>query len=218
MSTKNYTKDEILKGLRKQRTGVGKVVRARKDRYGYEVTYQVKKGWNDPRDSDEVRTFIYFDVIEQAINEDTVSGGKGDGKSVSDIATKHGVSPEQIKDELKKGIEVEMEHTSSPKISAEIALDHLCEDPRYYTKLSTIHKENTMKESTEPVIITQLRDVMKNGYKTLKDPKSGRKMKVDSYSASAIVKVYDALNDTNKEKFSTLGLLGMQSVSFKVLK
>jgi hypothetical protein len=76
----------------------------------------------------------------------------------------------------------------------------------------------TIKENTEPEIITQLRDVMKSGYKTLKDPKSGKKMKVDSYSASAIVKVYDAINQTNKDKFSQLGLLGMQSTAFKLIK
>jgi translation elongation factor P/translation initiation factor 5A len=75
-----------------------------------------------------------------------------------------------------------------------------------------------IKENTEPEIITQLRDVMKSGYKTLKDPKSGKKMKVDSYSASAIVKVYDVINQTNKDKFSKLGLLGMQSTAFKLIK
>jgi hypothetical protein len=79
--------------------------------------------------------------------------------------------------------------------------------------------EEVIKENTEPEIITQLRDVMKSGYKTLKDPKSGKKMKVDSYSASAIVKVYDALKDPkNKEKFSSMGLLGMQSTAFKLIK
>jgi hypothetical protein len=79
--------------------------------------------------------------------------------------------------------------------------------------------EEVIKENTEPQIITQLRDVMKSGYKTLKDPKSGKKMKVDSYSASAIVKVYDALKDPkNKEKFSSMGLLRMQSTAFKFVK
>jgi hypothetical protein len=76
-----------------------------------------------------------------------------------------------------------------------------------------------LTESTEPKIITQLRDVMKSGYKKLKDPKSGKTMTVDSYSASAIVKVYDALKDPkNKEKFSSMGLLGMQSTAFKLIK
>lgn len=77
----------------------------------------------------------------------------------------------------------------------------------------------SLRESSnsEPEIITQLRDVMKSGYKTLKDPKSGKRMKVDSYSASAIVKVYDALNYENKKKFGELGLLKMQSVAFKLI-
>jgi dsDNA-specific endonuclease/ATPase MutS2 len=76
-----------------------------------------------------------------------------------------------------------------------------------------------LTESAEPKIITQLRDVMKSGYKKLKDPKSGKTMTVDSYSASAIVNVYDALKDPkNKEKFSSMGLLGMQSTAFKLIK
>jgi len=34
-----------------------------------------------------------------------------------------------------KGMEVELEHTNDITIAAEIALDHLAEDPEYYTKL-----------------------------------------------------------------------------------
>lgn len=75
-----------------------------------------------------------------------------------------------------------------------------------------------LNEGKEPQIITQLRDVVKNGYKTLKDPLTGKKMKVDSYSASAIVQVYDAINQSNKDMFVKKGLLGMQSIAFKVLK
>jgi len=45
-------------------------------------------------------------------------------------------------DELMMGIEVEREHTTNKKIAKEIALDHLAEDPQYYTKLKLIHKEN----------------------------------------------------------------------------
>ena len=75
-----------------------------------------------------------------------------------------------------------------------------------------------LNEGKEPLIITQLRDVVKNGYKTLKDPKTGKRMKVDSYSASAITQVYDAINQSNKDKFVKGGLLGMQSMAFKVLK
>jgi hypothetical protein len=37
--------------------------------------------------------------------------------------------------ELRQGIAVEMEHTDDPRVAMRIAMDHLDEDPRYYTKL-----------------------------------------------------------------------------------
>jgi hypothetical protein len=39
------------------------------------------------------------------------------------------------KEELKKGIKVEKEHTTDTKTAMRIALDHLSEDPKYYSKL-----------------------------------------------------------------------------------
>lgn len=39
---------------------------------------------------------------------------------------------------LKEGIKVEMEHTHNEKIAKEIAMDHLTEDPEYYTRLKEI--------------------------------------------------------------------------------
>lgn len=41
------------------------------------------------------------------------------------------VDPEQ----LKMGIEVEHEHTDDDELAKKIAIDHLREDPKYYTKL-----------------------------------------------------------------------------------
>ena len=41
-------------------------------------------------------------------------------------------------EQLKKGIEVEMEHTNDRRIAREIATDHLTEDPQYYTMLAKI--------------------------------------------------------------------------------
>ena len=38
--------------------------------------------------------------------------------------------------QIKKGIEVEMEHTDDPKIALKIAMDHIKEDPQYYDKLT----------------------------------------------------------------------------------
>jgi len=38
--------------------------------------------------------------------------------------------------QIKKGIEVEMEHTDDPKMALKIAMDHIKEDPKYYDKLT----------------------------------------------------------------------------------
>jgi mRNA-degrading endonuclease RelE of RelBE toxin-antitoxin system len=52
------------------------------------------------------------------------------------IADKHNVSLETIKTELKKGIPTELkEHGGDIKKATRVALDHLFENPRYYTKL-----------------------------------------------------------------------------------
>ena len=41
--------------------------------------------------------------------------------------------------QLRRGVQVEMEHTRDPKIAERIAMDHLVEDPLYYVKLARIH-------------------------------------------------------------------------------
>jgi len=52
-------------------------------------------------------------------------------------------------EELKKGIEVEKEHTDDPRIAMKIALDHLDEDPQYYTKLATLGLEERVSFNTD---------------------------------------------------------------------
>lgn len=64
--------------------------------------------------------------------EDKLPGGKGDKLTPADVDPL----------ELARGIEVELEHTKSRALATEIALDHLAEDPRYYTKLKKIHHED----------------------------------------------------------------------------
>ena len=79
-------------------------------------------------------------------------------------------------------------------------------------------KKDDLEESKDPDIISQLRGVLKKGYSSVKDPVSGKKMKVDTYTASAITKVYDAINTSNKKKFSKLPLLKMQSIAMRFVK
>lgn len=65
-------------------------------------------------------------LIVNRLLEDHIPGGSRQGE----LHDTSGVDPE----ELKMGIEVEMEHTNDPKVAEEIALDHLAEDPRYYSR------------------------------------------------------------------------------------
>lgn len=51
------------------------------------------------------------------------------------IMKKHGISRKQLTQQVNKGIEVELEHTSSRAAAREIALDHLDEFPNYYDRL-----------------------------------------------------------------------------------
>jgi hypothetical protein len=80
--------------------------------------------------------------------EDKINGGLSDNMSLSDISKKHKVGIEELKKQFIKGIKVEMEHTDDEQVAKEIALDHLYEDPKYYSKLSKIEtKESTTASS-----------------------------------------------------------------------
>lgn len=65
-----------------------------------------------------------------------LEGGMGDSLSEEDV------DPEQFK----MGLKVESEHTKDKDIATEIVLDHLAEDPKYYTKLATIEKNPKKKK------------------------------------------------------------------------
>lgn len=80
--------------------------------------------------------------------ENTLNGLAKD-MSLEDVAKKHDKKGYyDIKDmvkflqkELDKGIKIEKEHTHSENIAKKIAMDHLFEDPKYYTKLNKIEKD-----------------------------------------------------------------------------
>ena len=76
--------------------------------------------------------------LKQQFKEEELIGGKGDKMTLKKLAKKHGVSLLNITSQFDMGVEVEREHTNDLKKSIEIALDHLTEDPKYYSKLSKI--------------------------------------------------------------------------------
>lgn len=66
-------------------------------------------------------------VLNEGVTEDKLPGGQGDKLKPEDVDPK----------ELEMGIKYELDHTKDKQIAQEIALDHLSEDPKYYTKLKT---------------------------------------------------------------------------------
>lgn len=76
-----------------------------------------------------VRTFVESEILK---------GGLSDNKTLNDIAKKHKVNLDDIKDQFKKGIKVEMEHTDDKEKAEEIAKDHLWEIPNYYDRLKKV--------------------------------------------------------------------------------
>lgn len=76
-----------------------------------------------------------FDLfVEKTLN------GLAKGKTLKQLAKKHKVNIKTLKKELVKGAKVEKEHTKKKTIAKKIAMDHLFEDPKYYTKLAKMEK------------------------------------------------------------------------------
>jgi hypothetical protein len=89
-----------------------------------------------------------------------MANGLSKGLTLLDIAQKHAYDDatdstskekiqkvyDELKQELKKGIKVEKEHTDDVKRAARIAMDHLVEDPKYYTKLAKIGLEENLNK------------------------------------------------------------------------
>jgi hypothetical protein len=69
------------------------------------------------------------------IENDIPVGKLAKGMSLSEVANRHGMTADQLKGELALGIEREMEHTDQPEYARAIAMDHLFENPEYYTKM-----------------------------------------------------------------------------------
>ncbi len=68
--------------------------------------------------------------------------------SIPEIAKKHGVPEKQISDQLKKGLEVEKEHSEDLEIRKKIALHHLQELGDYYDRLEKVEEIQSFSEWT----------------------------------------------------------------------
>jgi len=85
----------------------------------------------------------FWKIFEAAeIERDQLKGGEGDKLRPEDVNPK----------ELRKGIQHEMEHTEDPDVAEEIALDHLAEDPLYYTHLDRMEREVKKKKIRKAIL------------------------------------------------------------------
>ena len=93
--------------------------------------------WTDTDHNDwDVSYKEFYEHLTEGV--DSLIGGVGDVTAPSNVNTK----------ELSIGVQVEMEHTNDDKIATEIAMDHLTEDPEYYSKLVAAGLANEFKSST----------------------------------------------------------------------
>ena len=95
---------------------------------------------------------VFIGEIGEDINEsEELKGGNSDNKTLTQIAKKHDAKGyyhivnmvQSLKKQLDMGVEIEMEHTDNEDEAMEIAMDHLWENPSYYTKL----KKSDIEES-----------------------------------------------------------------------
>ena len=80
-------------------------------------------------------------ILRKVISKlsDKIPGGKGDGLDDSEFD----------KDQLNKGIEIEMEHVSDPDLAKEIAKDHLSEIPNYYLNEEGVSRIDILEQEAE---------------------------------------------------------------------
>ena len=92
-----------------------------------------------PANTSTINTFLKY---SSSLKEnEKLQGGVADKMSLGDIAVKHNVKIENLTDQFLQGVKVEEEHTKNRKEAIEIALDHLAEDPIYYTKLKKVESK-----------------------------------------------------------------------------
>jgi hypothetical protein len=124
-----------------------------------------------------------IDVESDTIDEtEKLKGGLADNKSLIKIAKKHDPKnhTQMIKllnKQLEMGLKVEMEHTDDKNKAKEIALDHLSEDPNYYSKLKKIEAKESMGADSAGAFETKFGGVIRK--KDLYNPNNFKKYNVN---------------------------------------
>jgi hypothetical protein len=143
-----------------------------KENYYYDGTVDNYADWarTHPRKYDNKKTnFIVKhsgqtdfedDLDEIAVQTDVIPGGLAKSKTIMDFVKKYDAKgyydpsqmAEYIKQKIKDGAKVEMEHTSDIRFATEIAKDHIWEDLNYYTKLKKVEESVITEVKKESVV------------------------------------------------------------------
>jgi hypothetical protein len=107
------------------------------------------KGFIWDNKESEVKSFDFIGTMKslnEGAKKQKLKGGKGDN-----------LTPDQVNyHEFTKGWKHELEHTDDIDKAKEIALDHLAEDPNYYTRLDMIEFQAKKKNRTDlPIDISK---------------------------------------------------------------
>lgn len=104
------------------------------------------------------KTNLYMKLEEALSKKDVIVLTKSEKNKLERLAKKHKVSFDSLNKEFQKGVKVEKEHMKNIKETKKIALDHLSEDPKYYTKL----KKAKLEEKVEELIKENEQNVLGN--------------------------------------------------------
>jgi len=113
------------------------------------------KGKEYAPDHNEIQKWI--DDKSEVSESEELKGGVSDNKTLIQLAKKHDAKGyyhidnmvQSLKKELKMGIKIELEHTDDEDKAKEIAMDHLWENPSYYSRLKKSEIEEAKKEINE---------------------------------------------------------------------
>jgi gamma-glutamylcyclotransferase (GGCT)/AIG2-like uncharacterized protein YtfP len=128
-----------------------------------------------------------------------LKGGLADDKTLIQLAKKHDAKGyyhiqdmvKLLKKQLEMGMKVEMEHTDSKEKAHEIAMDHLWEDPSYYSKLKKMEtKESMGADSAGAFVGPAFGGIIKK--KDLYKPNNFKKYNVNESTDASSSGPYDA--------------------------
>ncbi len=104
------------------------------------------------------KTNLYNKLEEALSKKDVIVLTKSEKSKLERLEKKHKVSFDSLYKEFEKGVKVEKEHMKNIKETKKIALVHLAEDPKYYTKLKKAKLEETItKELKEEALPKKLK-------------------------------------------------------------